>query len=91
MASDIATFYRERWDGKGFPNGLTTHEIPVAARIVAICLTFDALTMETRHGTEWSWNDALVYIQSQSESRFDPHMIQVSLEMQTHHCVNTGN
>jgi len=91
MASDIATFYRERWDGKGFPNGLIAHEIPVAARIVAICLTYEALTMETRHGTEWLWNDALAYIESQAESRFDPHMIQVFLEMQTDHCVKAGN
>lgn len=91
MASDIATCYRERWDGKGFPDGLTAHEIPVAARIVAICLTFEALTMETRYGTEWSWNDALVYIQKQAECRFDPYMVPVFLQIQTEHCLNQGN
>lgn len=90
MASDVAAFYRERWDGKGFPGGLVAHEIPAAARIVAICVTHQALTMKTRHGAEMPGNDALTYISSQAGHRFDPTMVRVFLEMQAELCRDTS-
>lgn len=77
MASDIASSYRERWDGRGFPHGLAGHEIPESARIVAICVTYCALTQETAHGVHWIKEDALAYIHSQAESRFDPRMVDI--------------
>ena len=81
MAGDIAAFHRERWDGRGFPSALKAEEIPYAARIVAICVTYHVLTMETRHGAHWLHDDAINYIRSQSRSRFDPDMVDAFLRL----------
>ena len=43
MAVDIAQYHHERWDGKGYPNGLKGEEIPLTARIMNICDQYDAL------------------------------------------------
>jgi putative two-component system response regulator len=43
MAVDIAHYHHERWDGKGYPNGLKGEEIPLTARIMNICDQYDAL------------------------------------------------
>jgi putative two-component system response regulator len=76
MASDIATFSRERWDGRGFPDGLTADEIPEAARIVSVCVTYCSLTTTTSHGAHWQPDDALAYMDSQAGKRFDPSMVE---------------
>lgn len=44
LGAQIAAGHHERWDGAGYPNGLRTDEIPVAARVVAVADVFDALT-----------------------------------------------
>ncbi|MET4697922.1 HD-GYP domain-containing protein (c-di-GMP phosphodiesterase class II) [Constrictibacter sp. MBR-5] len=43
MAADIARCHHERWDGQGYPRGLAGEDIPLAARIVALCDVYDAL------------------------------------------------
>lgn len=44
MAHDIALYHHERWDGTGYPTGISKEDIPEAARIVAVVDVFDALT-----------------------------------------------
>ena len=43
MAEEIAHSHHERWDGSGYPDGLQGADIPLAARICAVCDVFDAL------------------------------------------------
>ena len=48
MAEQIAQSHHERWDGSGYPEGLRGDEIPLAARICAVCDVFDALLSRAR-------------------------------------------
>lgn len=46
LAHDVAKWHHERWDGSGYPDRLRGHEIPFAARLVAVCDVWDALTSD---------------------------------------------
>ena len=78
---DIPYNHHERWDGKGYPRGLKEYEIPIAARIFSIIDIFDALTSDRVYRAAWKSEDVLIYIQSQSGSRFDPKIVLVFLGM----------
>ncbi len=72
MARDIALHHHEKWDGTGYPCGLSGFQIPEAARIVAITDVFDALTSARPYKAAWSVDDALAYMKDQSGKHFDP-------------------
>lgn len=71
-ARAIAQSHHERWDGSGYPDGLSGEQIPVAARIVAIADVFDALTSVRPYKRAWSVKDALSLIKDESGKHFDP-------------------
>jgi putative two-component system response regulator len=75
MAAQIAQHHHERWDGTGYPNRLRGKRIPLAARILAVADTLDALTHERPYKPAWSLHDALHEIFSQSGRQFDPRVI----------------
>jgi putative two-component system response regulator len=75
MAHRVAMAHHERWDGKGYPRGLAAEEIPVEARIVAICDVFDALTSERPYKPAWTIDEAVAYLKSQSGKHFDPQLV----------------
>jgi len=72
MASEIASGHHERWDGSGYPQGLSSKNIPQAARITAVADVFDALTTKRVYKDAWPADKAFEYIRSQSGSHFDP-------------------
>ena len=72
MARDIALGHHEKWDGSGYPNGLSGFQIPEAARIVAIADVFDALTSARPYKKAWSVDDALAFMKSEAGKHFDP-------------------
>jgi HD-GYP domain-containing protein (c-di-GMP phosphodiesterase class II)/CHASE3 domain sensor protein len=74
-AAQIAQHHHERWDGTGYPHRLRGTRIPLAARIVAVADTLDALTHERPYKAAWSLHDALHEIFSQSARQFDPRVI----------------
>lgn len=80
MAEEIALSHHERWDGTGYPLGLSKDEIPVSARIVAVADTFDALVNERPYKPAWSREDALTEIRRQSGHQFDPKVVTAFLE-----------
>jgi len=75
LGSVIALSHHERYDGSGYPHGLVGEEIPLAARIVAIADTYDALTSVRPYKTAWPSEDAIVYIRNESGRQFDPRCV----------------
>ena len=75
MARDIALCHHEKWDGTGYPSGLTGTAIPEAARIVAIADVFDALTSERPYKQAWPVPDAVQFMQNQAGKHFDPDIL----------------
>jgi putative nucleotidyltransferase with HDIG domain len=75
-ALDIPYCHHEKWDGTGYPRGLTSEEIPLAARLFAVVDVWDALTSDRPYRPAWSEQEALAYIREQSGKHFDPQAVQ---------------
>ncbi|BBP42641.1 HD-GYP domain-containing protein [Thiosulfativibrio zosterae] len=76
LAKRICHSHHEKWDGTGYPEGLTAEQIPLEARIAAICDVFDALTSERPYKPAWSHEAALNYIIEQKNRHFDPELVE---------------
>jgi two-component system response regulator RpfG len=70
--AEIALGHHERFDGTGYPHGISGAAIPLAARIVAVADVFDALTSERSYKSAWSLADAFDYLREQAGNHFDP-------------------
>ncbi|HAJ70467.1 MAG TPA: two-component system response regulator [Methylophilaceae bacterium] len=75
--AEIAMGHHERYDGKGYPNGLAGKKIPIAARIVAIADVFDALTSVRPYKEAWSIDSAIQYIEEEGGKHFDPDVVKI--------------
>jgi len=76
MAASIALCHHERWDGAGYPHGLSGEEIPVESRIVAIADTFDALTTVRPYKEAWPLERSFNYIRKNAGRQFDPTCVE---------------
>jgi putative two-component system response regulator len=76
MAKEIALFHHEKWDGSGYPKGLSGEDIPLSARIVAIADVYDALTSVRPYKKAWSSDEALDLLNSQAGVHFDPNLVK---------------
>lgn len=83
MAEQIALAHHERWDGMGYPMGLSAEDIPLPARIVAVADFYDAVTHERPYRPAWSKERALEVIREGSGTHFDPLVVQAFLQLQT--------
>jgi two-component system response regulator RpfG len=81
MGALIALGHHERYDGKGYPNGLEGDHIPLCARIVAVADVYDALTSVRPYKTAWKSADAFDYIRTQRGKHFDPRLADAFLGM----------
>jgi putative two-component system response regulator len=79
MAIAIARHHHERFDGAGYPDGLSGQAIPLAARIVSVADVFDALTSDRVYRTAIMPEEALHIIEEGSGSQFDPMLVQAFL------------
>jgi len=75
LAKEIAISHHERWDGGGYPLGLTGKDIPISGRIVAITDVFDALTSKRVYKDAWPIEQALEYLMSMRAKQFDPDIV----------------
>ncbi len=66
----------ERWDGTGYPDGLCGDEIPLGARVVAVCDAFDAMTTERPYREPVSEPEALAELRRCAGSQFDPMVVE---------------
>jgi len=74
--------HHEKWDGSGYPRGLSGQKIPLAARIFCIADVWDALTSERPYKKAWKREKAIQYLTQQSGKHFDPQVVGVFLEME---------
>ena len=71
----------ERWDGRGYPDGLAGEAIPLAARIIAVADAYEALTSDRPYRAARSSEDALQEIARNAEGQFDPKVVDAALRM----------
>jgi len=82
MVEDIAMYHHERWDGTGYPSGLTADHIPLSARIMAVADVFDALYEERCYKPPVRPIERIMQIMSEGRgTQFDPVIIDVFVEM----------
>jgi putative two-component system response regulator len=77
----IAAAHHERWDGSGYPLGLSGDQIPIWARITTVADVFDALTTQRPYESAWSVEDAVEVIRLGSETQFDPWLVETFLKV----------
>ena len=77
MAYDVATTHHEKWNGKGYPNGLKEEEIPLSGRIMAVADVFDALVAERVYKKPIPVEDAINIIINDAGTHFDPNIIEI--------------
>ena len=74
LAHIVAISHHEKWDGSGYPYGLSGTDIPLEGRLAAITDVFDALTSTRPYKEAWSVEEAMDHIMSQSGKHFDPDL-----------------
>ncbi len=75
VARDIAAYHHERWDGKGYPQGISGLEIPLSARIVALADVYDALTSRRVYKDAFTHEVARDIIVAERGTQFDPQVV----------------
>ena len=65
----------EHWDGRGYPDGLRGDRIPLAARIIAVCDAFTAMTSERPYGAKMTAQEALAELERCAGTQFDPGVV----------------
>lgn len=79
-ARNMAAYHHERWDGKGYPEGLHGEVIPLSARIMAVADVFDALTSPRVYKPAFSLEKSIEIITEEKGKQFDPKCVEVFLE-----------
>ncbi len=80
-AMSIPLYHHEWWNGEGYPEGLQSTEIPLAARIFAVIDVWDALINDRPYRNAWPRKKARTYIQNQAGIQFDPEVVKAFLEV----------
>jgi putative two-component system response regulator len=81
LASEIAMTHHERWDGSGYPDGLSGEDIPLAGRIVAVADVFDTLTHDRAYRKAWPRHQATGEVLAQSGKQFDSRVADAFLRV----------
>ena len=79
---DIALYHHERWDGKGYPKGISGEEIPLSARIVALVDVYDALVSERVYKAAMSHEKAVSIICEGAGTQFDAKVVDAFMMIQ---------
>ncbi len=81
--NDVATIIRhhhERWDGKGYPDGISGQDIPVGSRLIAVADTYDAMTTDRPYRSALSHKVAVDEIRRNSGAQFEPRAVDAFME-----------
>ena len=79
-ARNMAAYHHERWDGKGYPEGLHGEVIPLSARVMAVADVFDALASPRIYKPAFPLEKALSIIEEGAGTQFDPKCVEVFME-----------
>ena len=80
LALPYVLFHHERWDGFGYPSGLSGHSIPLEARLISLADAFDAMTSSRPYNSAQSTDHALAEIARCAGTQFDPHLADLFLD-----------
>jgi response regulator RpfG family c-di-GMP phosphodiesterase len=72
----VVRSHHERWDGKGYPDGLSGTDVPLGARVFAVADALDAMTSHRPYRRALSWGEARAEIVAQSGTQFDPDVVE---------------
>jgi HD-GYP domain-containing protein (c-di-GMP phosphodiesterase class II) len=75
-AARLVRASHERWDGSGYPDGTSGDEIPLGARLVAVCDAYRAMTTDRPHRPSRSRRDALEELYRCAGTQFDPEVVE---------------
>ncbi len=75
-ALEIVRHYHERWDGRGYPDFLEGEQIPLGARIFAICNAFDAITTARPYRAQRTVQEAIAELRNGAGTQFDPQLVE---------------
>jgi len=91
MGIEIALYHHERFDGKGYPDGLVGRNIPLSARIMAVADVYDALRSDRCYRKGFDHEQVKTMILEQAETHFDPVIVEafLSLEEDFQHIMET--
>lgn len=77
LVCDAVRYHHERWDGRGYPDGLMGTQIPIAARMIGICDVYAALTSERVHRKPFDHLVATAMIQKDKNTAYDPELVDL--------------
>lgn len=78
----------ERWDGRGYPQGLRRNHIPLGSRIIAVADAVDAMTTDRPYKKPLSWEDCYQELQINKEKQFDPMVVEAAAQLWRKWAVN---
>ena len=81
IASDVARYHHEKWDGSGYPEGLKGKNIPLSARIMAVADVFDALVSKRVYKEEMTIDEAFKILEKDAGTHFDPEIVEVFMNL----------
>jgi HD-GYP domain-containing protein (c-di-GMP phosphodiesterase class II) len=76
----IVRFHHERWDGTGYPDGLSGARIPLASRIISVCDAYGAMTSDRPYRFAMAPDDALDEVRAEAGSQFDPAVVATLID-----------
>ncbi|MBR5897571.1 MAG: HD domain-containing protein, partial [Lachnospiraceae bacterium] len=79
-AEKLATYHHEKWDGSGYPMGMTGENIPLSARVMAVADVLDALLSKRSYKEPYPFDKAVEIIKEGSGKHFDPEIVKVFLK-----------
>ena len=74
--ADMILHHHERWDGKGYPDGLKENEIPLLSRIISVVDAFDAMVSNRSYRAAKSVDEAIAELERCSGTQFDPYLVK---------------
>jgi HD-GYP domain-containing protein (c-di-GMP phosphodiesterase class II) len=87
----LVQHHHERWDGSGYPDGLSGDAIPLESRIIAVCEAFDTITSSTSYKAAEPFELAVHEIESGAGTQFDPDTVSAFLEVARSGAIGPGD
>jgi HD-GYP domain-containing protein (c-di-GMP phosphodiesterase class II) len=78
--ADAVLYHHERWDGLGYPKGISGDEIPLKARIITVADAFDAMVSERSYKKSMTTHEALEELKKNAGTQFDEKIVRALIE-----------